>query len=159
MFFYTDRCENRKPLIGRSSRNLPAPAWGSAMKAVFERSQNASRSAPAAAFGSIYLPSGVRQKKGPTVAPQMAPFTLVSSVFICLRRLGANKPNLAADAEPAAGDAGEAGPRRCSLVCSHTHTRLTYAKMQNSLSDSTRGETPGSHAEMKLMCLELWERK
>lgn len=71
-----------KTLIGRgagTSQHLPQEVrW----KPRLRGAKNASHAAPAAAFGSIHLPGGVRQKKRPTVAPQMAPFTLVSSVFI-----------------------------------------------------------------------------
>lgn len=112
---------------------------------------------PLLAASTFLVVSG--RRKDPLWLHKWLHSRLLALYSYVVRRLGANKPNLVADAEPAAGDAGEAGPRRRSLVCSHTHTRLTYAKMQTSLSDSTRGETPGSHAEMKLMCLELRERK
>lgn len=54
------------------------------MKAVFEMSQGGvTRRTCGRFFGSVHLPGGVGQKKVPTVAPQKAPFTLVSAVFVC----------------------------------------------------------------------------
>lgn len=84
-----------------------------------------------------------RQKKGPTVAPQTAPFMLVSSAFIG-RRETRSKQTRSCGWCLTCSRQGEAGPRWRPLVRRQPHMRLTYAKMQTSLSDNTRGKHLGA---------------
>lgn len=135
-FTQTD-VKTEKPLIGSSSRNLPAPAWGSAMKAAFERSQKCVTRCTCGRYlaASTFLVVSGR-RKDPLWLHKWLHSRLLALYSYVARRLGANKPNLVADAEPAAGDAG--GGRAGAPSSAATRIRARHMqKLQTSLSDST----------------------